>query len=94
MHEAVRTGNLIMDLLVLSGYPPETQDSEGSAEVALLTKQHTAAAYLLRLLDSKDGEYGVSCPREVELFKTQRLDNVMSCGHTEFLTIAKRVTPM
>jgi hyperpolarization activated cyclic nucleotide-gated potassium channel 1 len=30
---------------------------------------------------------------EVELlFKTQRLDNVMSCGNTEFLTIAKRVT--
>jgi hypothetical protein len=56
MHEAVRTGNLLMlDLLVLNGCPPETQDSEGctAAEVALLTRQHGAAAYLLKLLDNK-----------------------------------------
>mmetsp|Transcript_5363 Transcript_5363/g.9868 ORF Transcript_5363/g.9868 Transcript_5363/m.9868 type:complete len:405 (+) Transcript_5363:460-1674(+) len=56
IHEAARRGNLqMLELFVLNGFSPEAKDSEGctAAEVALLTKQHAAAAYLLKLLDNK-----------------------------------------
>lgn len=56
MHEAARRGDLLMlELLYLHGFSPEAKDSEGctAAEVALLTKQHAAAAFLLKILDSK-----------------------------------------